>query len=247
MENQQPFGLPQKQPQSSQTELGQVLSKFGEGYSVFLQRYPTLQKRTDLITSSMEAVRNDGTALSVVDRTYGKGASEWWLKYMLIELFTFLGAMDSVSVYQVKAIAARIRAEYYYMTPDELTYFFYSFSLGDYGKLYAGRTVNPQDILIALRRYTKDVFEARDYVAREKRQQEMDAALNDPDLMSYEEYLIIKQVRDEYTMLTREEELKIEKDAKENRLRRQHDQLASDKVHNQIRLGDNPQFGKWDK
>lgn len=236
-----------RQQSSSQSELGQVLSKFGEGYSDFLQRYPTLQKRTDLITSYIEAVRNEGKALSVHDRVYGKGASEWWLKYMLIELFTFLGAMDSVSVYQVKAIAARIRAEYYYMTPDELTYFFYSFSLGDYGKLYAGRTVNPQDILIALRRYSKDVFEARDYVAREKRQKEIDAALNDPDLMSYEEYLIIKQIRDEYTMLTREEELKIEKDAKENRLRRQHDQLASDKVHHQIHLGDNPQLHRWDK
>lgn len=248
---QQETGWLQRQQPSSRSELAMALSKFGAGYSAFLQRYPTLQKRTDLITSTMDAVRNNGTALSRIDKSFGKGASEWWIKYMLIELFSFLGAMDSVSVYQVKAIAARIRAEYYFMTPDELTCFFYSFSLGDYGKLYAGRTVNPQDILIALRKYSKEVFEARDYIEREKRQKEMEASLNNPDAMNYEEYLVIKQVRDEYMMLTREEErklkLKIEQDAKDNRLRRQREQLASDKVHRPVRLGDNPQFPDWGK
>lgn len=209
MEQQQVSAWPQRQQPSYQNELSQALAKFGAGYSNFLKQYPTLQKRTDLITSALEAAKNNGTALSVVDKTYGKGASEWWIKYMLIELLSFLGAMDSVSVYQVKAIAARIRAQYCYMTPDELTCFFYLFSLGDYGKLYASRSVNPQDILMALRKYSKDVFEARGYVERERKQKELEKMLNDPDAMSYEEYLIIKQVRDEYTMLTREEEAKL--------------------------------------
>ena len=79
----------------------------------------------------------------------------------------------------------------------------------------------------------------------------MEASLNNPDAMNYEEYLVIKQVRDEYMMLTREEErklkLKIEQDAKDNRLRRQREQLASDKVHRPVRLGDNPQFPDWGK
>lgn len=146
---------------SLQTEYQTAVQKFGEGYVGFLKQYPTLRKRSELITSAYEAVRQGGMSLVQIDNRFSKGASEWWIKVMLIELLTFLGAMESVTPFQVKGIASRIRQEYYHLTPSELTYFFYSFSMGDYGKLYAGRTVNPQDILIGLKEFMLRLYEKR--------------------------------------------------------------------------------------
>ncbi len=146
-----------------------VLRKFGQEYVDFLKQYPTLQKREDPIASVFDAVTRGGMTLAQADNRFGTGASEWWIRGMLVELLTFLGAMDSVTVYQVKAMAARIKQEYYYLTPAELTYFFYSFSLGDYGKLYGGRVVNPQDVLMGLRAYVGDVREKRMEVEEERK------------------------------------------------------------------------------
>ena len=150
-----------KSQTSLQTEYQTAVQKFGGGYVEFLKQYPTVRKRSELITSAYNAVKEGGMSLVQIDNHFSKGASEWWIKVMLIELFTFLGAMDSVTSFQVKGIASRIRQEYYHLTPSELTYFFYSFSMGDYGKLYAGRTVNPQDILIGLKEFMLRLYEKR--------------------------------------------------------------------------------------
>lgn len=146
---------------SLQTEYQTAVQKFGNGYVDFLRKYPTLRKRSELIASAYDAVKQGGMSLVQIDNHFSKGASEWWIKVMLIDLLTFLGAMDSVTPFQVKGIASRIRQEYYHLTPSELTYFFYSFSMGDYGKLYAGRTVNPQDILIGLKQFVSVLYESR--------------------------------------------------------------------------------------
>lgn len=61
-----------------------------------------------------------------------------------------IGAIDATTPYQFKAMAQRIRQEYYHLTPSELTRFFYEFSMGEYGEIYVGKTVNPQKLFIAL-------------------------------------------------------------------------------------------------
>lgn len=146
---------------SLQTEYQTAVQKFGEGYVGFLKRYPTLRKRSELINTAYDAVKEGGMSLVQIDNHFNKGASEWWIKVMLIDLFTFLGAMESVTPFQVKGIASRIRQEYYHLTPSELTYFFYSFSMGDYGRMYSGRSVNPQDILIGLKEFMRQLYEKR--------------------------------------------------------------------------------------
>lgn len=158
-----------RQQQSSQADIAAAVAKFGDGYMDFLWKYPALSKRKDMITTAHQAVEQGGLSLVEIDKRFSSGASEWWIKKMLIELLTFLGAFESISVYQVNATAARIRQEYYHLTPAELTHFFYSFSLGDYGKLYAGRTVNPQDILMGLKQYMYTLFEQRAMADSERR------------------------------------------------------------------------------
>lgn len=179
-----------RQQQSSQADIAAAVARFGKGYMDFLWKYPALSKRKDMITTAHEAVERGGLSLVEIDKRFSDGASEWWLKKMLIELFTFLGAFDSVTVYQVNALSARIRQEYYHLTPAELTNFFYSFSLGDYGKLYAGRTVNPQDILIGLKDFMYILFEQRALVDGEKlaKKQKQEAIEAKKNAISWEEY-----------------------------------------------------------
>ena len=185
---------------SSQNDLQAVIQKYGSGYRDFLSKYPTLRNRQELLPSAYEAVSQGGMSLAQIDRYFAKGASEWWIKYMLIELFTFLGAIESVTSFQIKGIAARIRHEYYHLTPSELTYFFYSFSMGDYGKLYSGRNVNPQDILIGLKTFMSELFEKRvEYDNRQKQiQQQKDDELARREAISYQQYCKLKGLPEDH-------------------------------------------------
>ena len=185
---------------SSQNDLQAVIQKYGSGYRDFLSKYPTLRNRQELISSAYEAVSQGGMSLAQIDRYFTKGASEWWIKYMLIELFTFLGAIESVTSFQIKGMAARIRHEYYHLTPSELTYFFYSFSMGDYGKLYSGRNVNPQDILIGLKTYMSELFEKRvEYDNHQKQiQQEKDDEKARREAIPFDEYRKLKGLPGSY-------------------------------------------------
>ena len=185
---------------SLQTEYNTAVQKFGSGYVDFLKQYPTLRKRDEQITTAYEAVRKGGMSFAQIDNYFSKGASEWWIKVMLIDLLTFLGAMDSVTSYQVKGIAARIRQEYYHLTPSELTHFFYSFSMGGYGKLYAGRTVNPQDILIGLKEYMYHLYEQRAQYDSDQRKikQEQELEQSKREAVDFEEYKRLKCLTKEY-------------------------------------------------
>lgn len=142
------------------TSINKYNNEKGE-YFKFFQQYPILEKRSDTISSTYDAVRRKGKSLAEIDKYFGCGASEVWLKIMIIEQLSFLGAFDAAKVGQIRMLAAKIRQEYYHMTPSELTYFFYKFSLGDYGKLYTGRTINPQDILIGLKEFNNNIQNAR--------------------------------------------------------------------------------------
>ena len=153
-----------------------------------------------MINSAYDAVKEGGMSLVQIDNHFNKGASEWWIKVMLIDLLTFLGAMDSVTPFQVKGIASRIRQEYYHLTPSELTYFFYSFSMGDFGKMYSGRSVNPQDILIALKEYMHQLYEKRvQYDNDQKRvRQEQEAEQARREAVDFEEYKRLKGLPKDY-------------------------------------------------
>ena len=122
--------------QSLPSECKQAVAKYGADYQKFLNKYPTLNNRTDEITSVYDAVARGGMSFVSIDRYFQQGASEFWIRIMLIDLFMVIGAIDAATPYQFKAIAQRIRQQYYHLTPSELTRFFYEFSLGDYEEIY---------------------------------------------------------------------------------------------------------------
>ena len=210
--------LSTKLVQSLPTECRQAVAKYGKQYALFLGKYPTLQNRTDEITSVYDSVARGGMSFVEVDKYFKDGASEFWIKVMLIDLFMVIGAIDSTTSYQFKAIAQRIRQEYYHLTPSELTRFFYEFSMGEYGEIYVGKTVNPQILFIALEKYICKIYEKRAEIdsQRNRDKQNIEDEKAKMNAISYEEYCLRKGVDPKESPL---EELKqkLQKESKRNK------------------------------
>ena len=176
--------------QSLPDEYKKAIEEFGAQYALFLNKYPTLQKRISSVPTVYDSVKNGGLSFVEIDKYFKDGASEWWIKTMVIDLFMVLGAFDATTPYQFKAIAQRIRQEYYHVTPSELTRFFYEFSMGEYGEIYVGKTVNPQRLFIALEKYMCKVYEKRAEIdgQRNRDKQKIEDEKARMNAISYEEY-----------------------------------------------------------
>lgn len=184
---------------SLQTDtLQQAITQYGDGYMAFLRKFPAPAKRKDYISSVYDAVSREGMSLNSIDAYFGEGASLTWLKLMLTDLLKFLGAFDITTVSQIKGTAGRMRLLCANMTPSELTYFFMSFSVGDYGKLYAGRSVNPQDILIGLKGFKANVFEQRAIYedAKQQRKREEEYEQYKKDSIGYDEWKKLRGIEE---------------------------------------------------
>ena len=188
--------LTTKLVQSLPTECSQAVAKYGKKYALFLDKYPTLQNRTDAITSVYDSVARGGMSFVEIDKYFKNGASEFWIKMMLIDLFMVIGAIEATTPYQFKAIAQRIRQEYYHLTPSELTRFFYEFSLGEYEELYVGKTVNPQKLFISLEKYMKILYYKRAEIDSQRNldKQKIEDEKARINAISYEEYCLRKGV-----------------------------------------------------
>ena len=122
---------------------------------LIVKKFPLLSKRKEPIPSLSEAVK-DMNSVICIDRSFGDGVSLKWIKAQLLDLFRICGAGSVVSDYQIVIIARRIRKVYFYLSLSELTYFFESFIGGCYGTLFVGKTINPQNLMIALRNFDND-------------------------------------------------------------------------------------------
>lgn len=101
-----------------------------------------------------------------------------WVKGRLIELFTYLGAFDIVSEYQIQVLATRICTKFYYWTIQELDFAFVSFADGRYGKLVHYNhernvsVINPQDVMKSLIEYEKELMAERGRIEDERKKKE---------------------------------------------------------------------------
>lgn len=182
--------------QSLPDEYKKAIEEFGAQYALFLNKYPTLQKRISSVPTVYDSVKNGGLSFVEIDKYFKEGASEWWIKTMVIDLFMVIGAFDATTPYQFKAIVQRIRQEYYHLTPSELTRFFYEFSMGEYGEIYVGKTVNPQKLFIALEKYMCKLYEKRAEIDSQKlaEKQKKEDEESRRKAISYEEHCRLKGV-----------------------------------------------------
>lgn len=128
--------------------------------------------------SFSDAICKSNTTLLTIQKQGGLRSLVGWVKGRLIELFTFLGVFDIVTEYQIQMLATRICVKYHYWTTAELDYAFVQFMEGKYGKLYQHKhdegntTINPQEILVALDSYEKELLSERGRVEDELKKQE---------------------------------------------------------------------------
>lgn len=121
-------------------------------------------------TSFSKAICKGKKAISVVRKEGKIRDLTAWVIGRLIGVFKYLGAYGKVTDFQIEMLAHRICAKYFYFTPAELDYFFVAFTNGEYHKLYNSGTINPQDIMMSLIDFEKDLLTARG-VEEEKRQE----------------------------------------------------------------------------
>ena len=207
--------LSTKLMQSLPDECKKAIARYGEQYAQFLNKYPTLQNRTDAITSVYDSVARGGMSFVSIDKYFKEGASEFWIRIMLIDLFMVIGAIDATTVYQFNAMTQRIRQEYYHLTPSELTRFFYEFSMGEYGEIYVGKTVNPQKLFIALEKYMCKLYEKRAEIDSQKlaEKQKKEYEESKKNAISYEEHCRLNGVDPKESPLEKLKQ-KLEKESK---------------------------------
>lgn len=121
----------------------------------FYKLYPLISQRKEQVANLVDAL-SDKNSLVLIDKKIGEGIALKWIKAQLLDTFRILGASDIVSSIQIVVIARRIRNIYYYLTPIEITYFFESLIGGNYGTIYVGKTINPQNIMEALKQFDAD-------------------------------------------------------------------------------------------
>lgn len=142
-----------------------------------------------VITNDTEACYFGGApTLWDANNTYGAGTSEEWLIYQLSDLSEFTGVGKKISAPQISQMAQLIVGDYGYLKMTEVMLFLRRFKIGEYGTFYGN--VDPIVIMSSLGRF---VVEERNAVlgAREREQakKHIEAVVNDPRNVSYEDYL----------------------------------------------------------
>ena len=154
--------LPKKQQES--------LIRIEKICSALFAKYPILSNRKNLFYGLRDAVAADAPAMSVVANKTEESVVLKWIKAQLLEVFLFTGAINNVSEYQAIALAKHIYGMYYYLTFEEMTFFFHAFENGHYGTFYVGTAINVQNIMQALAKFEVDALEQRGYVEDERKQ-----------------------------------------------------------------------------
>lgn len=144
---------------------------------------------------------------------YGFGTAQEWLAYQIADLSEFSGARDKITDRQLDQIIQLITDDYGFLNMAEIMLFCRRFKKGSYDKFYG--SVDPIAIMKGLNEFVRERNEA--YAKRERTQQErkewQDA--HNPNIMSREEWDIIKQVQAEYEMNTIEEDRRTEQKYKQ--------------------------------
>lgn len=134
--------------------------------------------------SFAEAIKKGNKTMLTIRKEGGIQNLTAWVMGRMVVLFRYLGAYDTdggVTDFQIQMLANRICAKYFYLTPGELDYFFVCFENGQYRKLINnGRSINPQDLMMSLVDYERDLLEERGSIEDErKREQEAKQAAED--------------------------------------------------------------------
>lgn len=172
-----------------------------------------VDKQVELTKSPDRCYFTNAPTLWNVNLAYGFGTAQEWLAYQITDLSEFSGARDKITDRQLDQIIQLITDDYGFLNMAEIMLFCRRFKKGSYDKFYG--SVDPIAIMKGLNEFVRERNEA--YAKRERTQQErkewQDA--HNPNIMSREEWDIIKQVQAEYEMNTIEEDRRTEQKYKQ--------------------------------
>jgi hypothetical protein len=182
---------------SSPDKIARAIQSFGDDYREMV--FCKYQKPMG-ITKAVEA---RAPTFHDVSAFWGENSTRFWLRFHIAETFAFLGIYDTASKYQVQHTADLIMQHEIYgqLTLSEFICFLQRFKMGTYGKIYQSNRPNPQEFLMCLQPFWNELCQERGKMSEQERLSKMSDALHDPDNMTREEYLEIRQIELEYEMI----------------------------------------------
>jgi hypothetical protein len=182
---------------SSPDKIARAIQSFGDDYREMV--FCKYQKPMG-ITKAVEA---RAPTFHDVSAFWGENSTRFWLRFHIAETFAFLGIYDTASKYQVQHTADLIMQHEIYgqLTLSEFLCFLQRFKMGTYGKIYQSNRPNPQEFLMCLQPFWNELCQERGKMSEQERLSKMSDALHDPDNMTREEYLEIRQIELEYEMI----------------------------------------------
>lgn len=183
-------------PENDAAAISAAVKSFGEDFELIIW------KRYSQPTSLSNAVRQELVTFRDVVNFFSEKAMLFWLRYHIASTFYFLGIYDQASKYQVRETARMILEHEVYgqFTCAEFLCFLQKFKMGEYGKIYQSRNPNPQEFLMCLKPFWEELSHERQKFEDEERMRSLEADLNDPDRMTYDEWKEIKTIQSMYEM-----------------------------------------------
>lgn len=162
--------------------------------------------------SLSEAAYYDTKSLSLINKEQGTSVvTTQAVAIRLIDVLNYVGAFEVATEVQISRLAESIVRKYYYMTISELAIFFQMFADGEFGRLYAGKTLNPQDIMIALQMFQEYALEARGRAEDRRREEKERMEKKNHRPISYEEYCRIRGIKKPFPLDSLPEDKSIDK------------------------------------
>ena len=182
----------------SQEKLTKVVNAFGPEYtSLVFVRY---QKPP---ANMVKATESHAPTFRNVTDYFSREATLMWLRFHIAETFAFLGIYDTASKGQIVQTAELVLDHEIFgqLTLDEFLLFLTYFKRGDYGKIYQSARPNPQEFLMCLRPFWKELVDHRIRAAEKERTERMEREEAEyrkahPPI-SYEEYLERKKQKEQ--------------------------------------------------
>jgi hypothetical protein len=180
----------------STQQIANAIQGFGEEYrAMVFCRYNKSLSLSDSVASNAPTFHD-------VSDFFGEEAVKFWLRFHIAETFAFLGIYDTASKFQVQHTADLILSHPVYgqLTLSEFLSFLQKFKMGHYGKIYQSARPNPQEFLMCLEPFWRELSAERIRQEEQQRADELSRILKDPNNMTREEYNEIKTIERMYEM-----------------------------------------------
>lgn len=181
-----------KLPERLQNAITETRQRYGNAANFLATLNPSLQ--VAVAANAERAFLGHSPTITAIKAAYSNNVAEVWIQAHIEALNAFCGVAKKMTTQQMEELAKMIIVDFHYLKASELMLFFYRFKSGRYGELYG--VVDPQRILAGLNKFIGERITEIAKYERERSRKEFEG-YNNPDAISYEEYLKLKKEQDD--------------------------------------------------